>query len=167
MKKWYRNFLIIMVIIPFIKDIVTVYFVVTNTHLKPQISKEECNILKEYCNQLAKGELDNEELEEKGVEVKKISISSDEKSLRIELANNNCQVAAIFLLSNSKIKLEDGVLCQKKNILFENVMYFEKALPDSQIGIIEKQILINLIWFLILCIVCIAIPKEYKEYQEN
>lgn len=163
MKKGYRNFLIAITVIPLIVTIVAICWVVTHMNPQPKPTKNEYEILKEYCIQIVSGTVTEEELEEKEVELKKISKSIDGNSFRIEIANNRCQVAAIFLLSEAKIEVENGTVVQKNDIEWNNIMYLEKSLIMTKADVIFNSVAVYIIWILLVLVIFVAIPKQHKE----
>jgi len=167
MKKGYRKFLIAMLIIPLVVIIIATYWSVTRMNPEPQPTENEYTILKEYCIQFAFGEISEEELEEKGIEIKKISTSINGESLRIEMGNNRCQVAAVFLISNARTLIENGTVCQKSDIEFDNIIYLEKSLISSKLDVVSMYAMIYLVWVVITFVICVAIPNEYKKCKKK
>ncbi len=163
MKKGYRNFLIAITVIPLIAIVVATCWVVTHMNPQPQPTKNEYEILKEYCIQLASGTVTKEELEEKEIELKKISKAIDGNSFRIEIANKRCQVAAVFLLSEARIEVENGTVCQKNDIEWNNIMYLQKSLIMTKANVILNSVAAYIVWLVLVLVIFVAIPKQHKE----
>lgn len=164
MKKKYRNFIIAMMVIPFIAITLVACWTIIHMNPEPQPTKNEYEILKDYCMQIATGTATVEEIEEKeNVEIKRISTSSDGKTLRIEIANNRCRVAAIFLLSEAKLEVKEGAVYKKNIIISEDVLYLKKSLITTRLDVLLNSIAVYIVWVIVVLLIFVVIPQEYKK----
>jgi len=161
MKKSYRNFVLIIAIIPAILIIVATCIRLINIKLQP--TKEEYNLLKEYSLQIGAG-VPIKEIEQKGV---KATAEILEKSVEIKVQGENCKVMTTIGFSEEVSKIENGKVHSEKSINFEDVCFYEEALISTRFEIILKGISGSIAWIAVILIIFIGIPNSYKTCKKE
>jgi len=156
MKKWYRNFVIVLAVIWGIAGFTLIIWSETRV---PYPTEEDYKVLKDYSMQIVSG-VPIKEIEKKDVEVNAIV---DETYFAIEVESYNCILTSKFSVNESSIEIKDGYIHYISEVQENEIKYSEESKVKLLVETMTYAIILSGFSAGIIYGLLYEIPKSYKE----